>query len=276
LKNSTIQVYYDSDNRQNRLLREIKELFQYRDLIRQMTIRNITVRYKRSILGVFWTLLEPILTMMVMSFVFSAILQRTIPHFPIYLFCGLIVWGFFSTSTNSAMRDFIATERLISRVYLPQSVFVIVAIATGLVNFLIEIVALLLITIVLMGSISIYTPMLIVPIILLTIFNLGIGLILAPLTAYFNDINTIYNILLRLLLYLSAIFYPLDILGDTLQTIVGLNPVYQFIHLLRNPIYYQTPIPLDSVLYTSAWAFGLLVVGAIVFTSLADDMAKRI
>jgi len=276
LPTSTPQVYYDSAVRQNRLFREIKELVLYRDLILQMTIRNITVRYKRSILGVFWTLLEPILTMMVMSFVFTAILSRSIPHFPIYLFCGLIVWGFFSTSTNSAMRDFVATERLISRVYLPQSVFVIVAIATGLVNFLIEMVAMLIIAMVLMGSISIYTPTLILPILILTIFNLGLGLILAPLGAYFNDINTIYNILLRLLLYLSAIFYPVDILPSWLQKIVALNPVYQFIHIVRNPVYYQTPIPLDSLLYTSLWAIGLLVLGAIVFSSLADDIAKRI
>jgi ABC-type polysaccharide/polyol phosphate export permease len=276
LTNSTPQVYYDSAVRQNRLFREIKELSQYRDLILQMTLRNITVRYKRSFLGVFWTLLEPILTMLVMSFVFTALLARTIPHFPVYLFCGLIVWGFFSSSTNAAMRDFIATERLISRVYLPQSVFVIVAIATGLVNFLIEMIAMLIIAVMIMGSISIYTPMLILPIFLLTIFNLGIGLILAPLSAYFNDINTIYNILLRLLLYLSAIFYPVDILPIWLQKIVALNPVYQFIHLLRNPVYYQTPIPLDSLLYTAVWAIVLLVLGAIVFSMLADDIAKRI
>lgn len=274
--NPTPQVYYDSSARQNRLLREVRELVQYRDLILQMTVRNITVRYKRSILGVFWTLLEPILTMLVMSFVFTALLSRNLPNFPVYLFCGLIVWGFFSTSTNSAMRDFVATERLISRVYLPQSVFVIVAIATGLVNFLIEIVALLVITFGLMGSISIYTPTLILPIFILTIFNTGVGLVLAPLGAYFNDINTIYNIILRLLLYLSAIFYPVEILPEWLQSIVILNPVYQFIHILRNPIYYQTPIPLDALLYTSVWAIALVVIGAVLFATLADDIAKRI
>jgi ABC-type polysaccharide/polyol phosphate export permease len=275
LTNPTSQVYYDSAAKQNRLVRELKELVQYRDLIWQMTIRNITVRYKRSFLGVFWTLLEPLLTMMVMAFVFTALLSRSIPHFPVYLFCGLIVWGYFAGSTNSAMRDFVATERLISRVYLPQSVFVIVAITTGLVNFMIEIFTLLIITLVMMGSISLYIPTLILPIFILTIFNLGLGLILAPLSAYFSDINTIYNILLRLLLYLSAIFYPVDILPDWLQKIVNLNPVYQFIHVFRNPVYYGTPIPLDSLLYISIWAVGLITIGVFLFTQLADDIAKR-
>lgn len=272
---SSTPVYYDSAARQNRLFRELKELAQYRDLIWQMTIRNITVRYKRSVLGIFWTLLEPLLTMIVMAFVFSALLSRSVPNFPVYLFCGLVVWGYFAGSTNSAMRDFVATERLISRVYLPQSVFVIVAITTGLVSFFIEIVAMLLIAVVTMGSISLYVPTLILPIIILTIFNLGLGLILAPLGAYFSDINTIYNIVLRLLLYLSAIMYPVDILPEWLQKIVAINPVYQFIHIFRNPVYYQTPIPLDSLLYTTVWAFGLLVVGVVLFAKLADDIAKR-
>lgn len=269
-------VYYDSSVPQNRFFREIKELIQYRDLIKQMTIRNITVRYKRSILGIFWTLLEPVLTMLVMSFVFTALLQRNIPYFSVYLFCGLIVWSFFSTSTNSAMRDFVATERLISRVYLPQSVFVIVAVATGLVNFMFEMIAMLIITVAFMGSLSAYTFTLIIPILVLTIFNLGLGLILAPLGAYFSDVNTIYNILLRLLMYLSAIFYPIDILPNWLQKIVGLNPIYQFIHIIRNPVYYQTAIPLDSFIYTLSWALGLLVIGALVFTLLADDISKRV
>jgi ABC-type polysaccharide/polyol phosphate export permease len=272
---STAPVYYDSSVKTNRFVRELKELVQYRDLIWQMTVRNITVRYKRSVLGVFWTLLEPLLTMAVMAFVFTALLSRTLPNFPVYLLCGLNVWGYFAQSTNSAMRDFVATERLISRVYLPQSVFVIVAITTGLVNFLIEGVALFAITLVIVGSISIYVPTLILPLFIMTIFNLGLGLVLAPLSAYFSDMNNIYNIFLRLLLYLSAIFYPVDILPDWLQKIVALNPVYQFIHIFRNPIYYGTPIPLDSLLYVSIWALGLIVLGVFLFTKLADEIAKR-
>lgn len=272
----SFQVYYDSSARQNRILREIKELIQYRDLIFQMTMRNITVRYKRSLFGILWTLLEPIMTMLVMSFIFSALLSRKIPNFPVYLLSGLIVWEFFSASTNSAMRDFVATGRLVSRVYLPQSAFVMIAITTGLVNFMVEFVVLLVITMGITGSVSVYTPTLLFPILILTIFNTGVGLILAPLGVYFNDINSIYNIFLRLLLYLSAIFYPLDIMPNWLQNIVALNPVYQFIHIFRNPIYYQAPIPIEALVYTLVWAIGLLIFGAFLFTALSDDISIRI
>lgn len=270
-----LRVYYDSSVKQNRIIREIKELIQYRDLILQMTIKNITVRYKRSLLGVFWTLLEPIMTMLVMSFVFSALLSRRIPNFPVYLLSGLIVWGFFSTSTNSAMRDFVATGRLISKVYMPQSVFVVIAVATGLVNFFIENIVLLVITLVLMGSISIHASMLLLPTLILTMFNLGIGLILAPVGVYFNDVNSIYNIFLRLLLYLSAIFYPVDIMPGWMQNIIVLNPIYQFISMFRNPIYYQIPISINALFYTSIWAICLFLLGAFIFTRLADDISKK-
>lgn len=270
-----LRVYYDSSVKQNRIIREIKELIQYRDLILQMTIKNITVRYKRSLLGVFWTLLEPIMTMLVMSFVFSALLSRRIPNFPVYLLSGLIVWGFFSTSTNSAMRDFVATGRLISKVYMPQSVFVVIAVATGLVNFFIENIVLLVIALVLMGSISIHASMLLLPTLILTMFNLGIGLILAPVGVYFNDVNSIYNIFLRLLLYLSAIFYPVDIMPGWMQNIIVLNPIYQFISMFRNPIYYQIPISINALFYTSIWAICLFLLGAFIFTRLADDISKK-
>jgi ABC-2 type transport system permease protein len=275
LSNQISPIYFDSAVKQKRLLRELKELVQYKDLIVQMTIRNITVRYKRSLLGVIWTLLEPLMTMLVMAMVFSYILQRAIPNFAVYLLTALVVWGYFQSSTNSAMRDFSTGERLVSRVYLPQSIFIIVAIATGLVNFLLEFIAVLAIVFITGVSLPLYSVTLILPLFILTIFNLGLGLILAPLSAFFSDISNIYNILLRLLMYLSAIFYSIDIMPDWLQKIVSLNPVYQFIHIFRSPIYYSVPIPLDALGYVSLWALGLFVLGVLIFMRLSDDIISR-
>ena len=275
MSNQISLAYYDSNVKQRRLLRELKELVQYKDLIVQMTIRNITVRYKRSLLGVLWTLLEPLMTMLVMAMVFSYILQHAIPNFAVYLLTALVVWSFFQSSTNSAMRDFSAGERLVSRVYLPQSVFVIVAIATGLVNFLLEFIVVLVIAFISHVSIPIYIVTLVFPLIILIIFNLGLGLILAPLSAYYSDVSNIYNILLRLLMYLSAIFYSIDIMPEWLQKIINLNPVYQFIHIFRSPIYYSAPIPLDAVGYVSLWAIGVLVLGIVIFMRLSDDIISR-
>lgn len=271
-----ITAYYDSSAKRNQLLVEIKELYRYRDLILQMTLRNVTVRYKRSALGILWTMLDPLLTMVVMAFVFTALLGKKIPHFPIYLLSGLIVWNYFAQATQSAMQDFVSSERLISKVYLPQSAFVVVAVTTGLVNFLISLAVLLVIGIFSGVPISLHVFTLIIPILTLTAFNLGIGLFLAPLQSFFTDTSSIYGIFLRLLIYLSAIFYPIDILSPTLQLFVKINPIYQFIHIFRNPIYYGTPIPLLSLLYTSGLAFFLLIGGAVFFVKLSDKIAMKL
>ena len=276
MNESSVQpYYYDSSDRGNWLVREIKELARYRDLIWQLTIRNVTIRYKRSFLGVLWTLLEPLLSMVVMSIVFTAILSRRVPNFPVYLLVGYTVWEFFAQATNSAMREFLSSERLVSRVYLPQSIFIVVAITTGLANFLIQLAALLVIALFLTGSLSVFVPTILLPILILAIFNLGLGLILAPLGAYFKDVNNIYNIMLRLLIYLSALHYPLDLLPPDFQRLVSYNPIYRFILMFRNPIYSGAMIDADSLIYTSLWAIGLLAIGMFLFSRLADDIAAR-
>ncbi len=267
--------YYDSNDRKNKLWIEIRELYYYRDLIWQMTLRNVTVRYKRSILGVLWTMLEPLLTMVVMAVVFTALLDRKIPHFPIYLLSGIVVWNYFAFATQSAMHDFIGGEQLIGRVYLPRSIFVVTAITTGLVNFLISFAVLLLIALATGAPVSVYTFLLFFPIVILTAFNLGIGLWLAPLQSYFTDTGSIYGIALRLLIYLSAIFYPIDALSPILQMVVNLNPVYQFIHIFRNPVYYGTAIPLLPIVYTTILAIVLLISGAFFFVRLSDRIAEK-
>ena len=274
--NSSVQSYYNSEAKQNSLIKEIRDLYQYRDLIWQMTMRNVTVRYKRSFLGVLWTMLDPLLTMLVMVFVFTALLGRHIPNFPVYLLTGLVVFSFFSQASNNAISDFVSSERLIAKVYLPQSVFVIVSVTTGLVNLLISLVVLLVIALITGAPITLALAALPIPIIILTIFTLGAGLILAPLAVYFSDIGNIYSIFLRLVMYLSAIFYPIEILPEWLRSIVNINPIYRFISLFRDPIYLGIPFSLDGLLYVSIWAILLLLVGLLIFTRLSYDISLQL
>src|SRR3972149_3283409 len=166
---------YDSSVKQNKLLTELKDLYRYRALIFDLTMRNVTVRYKRSFLGTIWTALDPLLTM--------------------------VVWNFFSKATNGAIKEFSSSGRLISRVYLPQSIFVIVAILSSLVNFAISLVELFLIIIITGHPINLTFVEIIVPLLILVAFSLGVSLILAPLVIFFSDVNNFYQIGLRLLLY---------------------------------------------------------------------------
>jgi len=268
--------YYDSAAPRRYLANELRDLYQYRHLISQLTLRNITVRYKRSFLGVLWTMLDPLLTMLVMTFVFSALLRRQIPNFPIYLLTALVVWSFHSQASNGAIRDFVRSGRLIAKVYLPQSVFVIVSITTGLVNLFISLGILFVIALVLKAPITLNWLFLPVPIIILTFFTLGTSLILAPLGVYFSDIESMYNILLRLLMYLSAIFYPIEILPDWLRSVVDINPLYHFISLFRAATYTGVLPSIYSLIYVSAWSAGLFAAGILIFTRLSDDISLQL
>lgn len=269
--------YYDSESKQNRIITELRSVYEYRNLVFQMTLRNITIRYKRSFLGMFWTMLEPLMMMVVMAFVFSSILQRGVENYPIFLFTGLLIWNYFSQATNSAMSDFSNSGRLLSKVYLPQSVFIFVSICTALVNFAISMVALLVVSLFFKAPISVYGLLILLwPLFILTIFNLGIGLFLAPLNVLYSDIGNVYNIFLRLLMYLSAIFYPVETLPGWLRTIIELNPVYQFIYIFRHPIYLGLAIPADSMVYVTVWTVIMLVVGFTVFTEFSEKVATKL
>ena len=134
---------YDSDVPRKRIVDEVLDLLRYRELIRNLVSRNITARYKRSVLGVLWALMDPILTMIVMSVVFTALFHRTIPAFPVFLLSGLVAWNFFSQSSLQAMYDLIRGGRLIGRVNLPLSAFTFASVGTGLVNLLLSLIPLL-------------------------------------------------------------------------------------------------------------------------------------
>ena len=265
-------AYYDSDNPTPKLIREARELFQYKSLIWLLTKRNLTIRYKRSLLGALWTMLNPLFTMVVMAFVFSIILKNKIPYFSVYLLTGLIVWTFFAESTINAAHDFRGSGRLISKVYLPQSSFIIVSVLTALSNLLIGIGIVLGLALV-VGSPVNWTWLLIpLPLITIFFFSFGIALMLAPLGVYFSDIESVYTILLRLLVYLSAIFYKVDMFSGAIRWAIEINPLYRFITLFRAVLYLGVPLPLNTFLYTATWALAMFGFGVFIFLRLSDDV----
>jgi len=272
----TDSVYYDSLTHRRNVMNEVRDLLQYRNLLWQLTKRNLTVRYKRSFLGIMWTLLDPLLTMLVMTFVFTALLERNLPDFPVYLLTGIVVWAFFSQSSGGSIRDFSNNGRLISKINIPPSAFIVVTVWTGVINFFISLLIVLVVSALTGAPITLAWLMLPIPIFIFTLFTLGVCLILAPLGIYFADIQNIYSIFLRLMMYLSAIFYPVDILPDGLRAIVNLNPLYQFISIFRSLTYLGDGLSMQSLLNTSLWAFALFAVGILVFAKLSDDISLRI
>src|SRR5215831_16183490 len=198
-----------------RVLRDLRELLGYGSLLRELVARDLKVRYKRSVLGVVWTMLNPLFLLIILAFVFSHVMRVTVEHFPVYLLSALVLWNFFSQATSWSTACFLSYASIIKRIYVPRRIFVISTVLSGIVNLLISLVPLALIMLVLGHSFRPALAFLPVPIVLTALFALGISLALAPLSLMFADIVPIYQVILSAWIYLTPVIYPLTLLPDS-------------------------------------------------------------
>ncbi len=268
--------FYDSAKKRNRVVDEIRELMSYRDLVRNLVRRNITARYKRSVLGIFWTLLDPLLMMMIMAVVFTALFAKSIPAYPVFLLSGIVIWNFFAQASTQAMMDFMYSGSLVAQVYMPKSVFTFSAIGTHLVNLLLACIPLFLIDIFVGRP---FTPAILflpVSLLLVSLFTLGVGLLISSLAVFFADMVNIFTLSLQLLMFLSGVFFNVESLPESLQTIVSFLPTFQMVTIFRYPIYYGEIPPIGSLMYFTTWTMVMLILGLYVFTRLSDEYAYRV
>jgi len=255
------------------VLSGLNELWGYRTLLRDLVARDLKVRYKRSVLGVVWTMLNPLLLMAILAFVFSHVLKVTVEHFAIYLLSALVLWNFFAQATQWSTACFLTYAALIRKIYVPRSIFVLATVLAGTVNLLISLVPLAVIMLIMGHPFSAALGFLPVPIVLTTIFALGISLALAPLSVMFADIVPIYQVVLTAWMYLTPILYPLTALPDRYRAVLVLNPMTHLVEAFRTPIY-QGTIPSSHVLITSTIAaFGTLLIGYVIFHRYNDRVA---
>jgi ABC-type polysaccharide/polyol phosphate export permease len=267
---------YDSAKRPPAAIEELVEAFKYRNLIKEFIRRDIVTRYKRSALGVVWTMLNPLGTMLIMVIVFSALFDTT-PKYPIYVLTGLIAWGFFAQTTLAAPQTLLWSGTLIHRVYVPRTVFALVAVGGGLVNMLLSFVPIGVVMLVL--RIPPRPPLLFVPVavLLLAAFTLGVGLLLSSVVAYFPDVLDIYTIFLTAWLYVSAIFYPYEIIPISYRWwFFNLNPMYHLVLLFRDPLYYGNWPSLAHIATATLVSVVALVLGWLAFARKADELGYRI
>lgn len=246
--------FYDSAQPRHPFWEEVKGLWDYRDLVRLLVWRNLTVRYKRSFLGTLWSFMDPLLTMTIMTVVFSKLLARKVPFFPIYLFSGLLMYNFFAQATQNAIANFQQAGRLLTKVYLPRSVFILVSAVEALVNLLIGLGIMAGMALVLRFPITWSWWGIPVALILGFIAAMGVSLALAPLSVLYADVRNIYAALLRLIMYLSAVFYQVDIFSGWPRRLIEINPLYHLILLLRVPVYWHQWPHLENVVYVGVVA----------------------
>jgi ABC-type polysaccharide/polyol phosphate export permease len=273
--NSSVNPTYDSARQTVPALSEVKELKNYRYLLAQLVRRDIVTRYKRSVLGVAWTMLNPLGTMLILALVFSQ-LFKTVESYPVYVLSGLIVWNFFSQGTNAAMSGLVWGGSLLQRIYIPRTIFGVSAIGTALVNLLISLVPLTLVMLVTRTPIPWTVVFLPVSILLLAAFALGFGLFISSLAVYYPDVAEMYQIALFAWMYLSPVIYPENIIPEQWLGIYRINPLYHLIKMFRLPIYEGRIPTWPELLPALAWSLAVLLLGWLFFTSRSDQYAYRV
>lgn len=207
-----------------------KEQFLFEELVK----RDFKQKYKRTVLGMGWSILSPLLTLFVLNFIFSNFFGRTVKYYTIYLFCGNLIFSYFNESTNSGMYSLMANAGIFSKVNVPKYLFLFSKNISSLINFGLTLLIFFAFVIVNGLPITLKFILLLYPILCLIAFNLGIGLILSAMFVFFRDIGYLYSVFTMLLMYSSAIFYTIDIVPKSFQFLFYCNPVYTYILYFRS------------------------------------------
>lgn len=246
-------------------------LFKYKDLLKELVIRDVKLKYRRSFLGYLWSILNPLLIMLVMTMVFSQMFDRGIDNFPVYLLTGNALFEFMNGATHMAMYSVLDNSALLKKIYVPKYIFTLAKITSSLIDLVFSMGALLLVMIVTRAGFSWYVllfPLVIIP---LYIFTCGLGFLLSSANVFFRDIQYIYNAVTVAWMYVTPIFYPIDLLPGWLRTVVEYcNPMYYYIQFFRDLICYQQFTTMRIFIGCWVMAFIMLGIGLFVFKKTQD------
>ncbi len=245
-------------------------------LLKQLVKKDLTAKYKDSVLGILWSFFNPLLIMLVFTAIFSMLFGRSIENYPVYFLSGRLIYDFYNSATKGAMRSIKRNASLLKKIYVPKYMFSVSAVCYEFVNFLISFVILfgvMLITGAKFHMTSIYA---IIPIFLLVILIFGVGLILAVCNTYFSDVGYLYNVFTLILMYASALFYPIEIVPGTVQKIFSLNPIYSAITCFREAVVYGVVPNFNTLAYLAAFAFTVFFVGILLFNLYDKKLALEI
>lgn len=250
----------------------MKEIFRYRDLVRALVARDLKVRYRRSAIGFLWTMLQPLLMMLVLQMVFSHIfaIRLSYGNYPIFALAGILFWNFFSQSIVASMNSLRGNAQLLQKLPVPKAVFPLATVLSGVVNLVFALVPLFVILLVTGHGIRPALLFLPISIFLAALFTLGAGLLLSPLAVFFSDVIELVGVLLMLLMYLTPVIYPIEIVPENLRWIVRYNPTRSILEVFRDPIYQGEIPPLSHLSVCIAIAVVAFLIGLWVFRRSSD------
>lgn len=278
-KMTTTTSVYDSMDARRPLWDETRTLWTRRSLIRLLVTRDLTLRYKRSVLGVWWTLLNPLLTAAVMWLVFSQVFSRQASDIPfiVYLLSGiLLIQTFFAQGVLASGNSLMASSAILTKVRVPGEVFAFTAALAALVNFAIGIVPLL--AVMLFTGTPIPWTIILTPIPALAMLCLvtGVGMIIAAAAVHFYDVIELVRVLIQLAIWLVPTFYPIEMIPPQYQFLIKINPLYSYLQVFRGFLYGGTFAPSWNFVYMFSSAFALLAVGVWVFSKSWRAMVVKL
>lgn len=254
------------------LITRLQVLWDYKDLLKQLVLKNLKLKYRRSFLGYLWSVLNPLLIMIVMTIVFSTMFKRNIENFPVYLFSGQILFNYMNQSTHQALHSINGNGALLKKTYVPKYIFTFATMTSGLLDLLFSMGALIFVMLVTGAPFSWHFLLFPFVLVQLYAFCLGLGLFLAQLNVFFRDVQYIYNAVTTAWMYLTPIFYPATSLPENVFWWVRhFNPMYFYVEQFRSLVYYNQLPDTGLVLAGCLVAVLALIFGTTTFLKKQDD-----
>lgn len=249
---------------------------QYFFVIRQLTSREIKRKYARSYLGIVWSVLNPLLSMAVLSLIFSGIFKRAIENYPVYYLTGYILWQLFTSSTVTSVTALSDNKPLLLKVKFPMEIFVFTRCYTSLINFFYSFAAYAVILAVFKITPKITVLFSVFIVFFLFLFSLGISLVLSVLYVFFGDIKHLYTVFLTLWMYCSAIFYPAQQTEGIMRQVVYFNPVFIFINSMRRSVMWGILPSFGDTVKMILWGGGVFFAGTAFFLACKNKIMEKI
>jgi ABC-2 type transport system permease protein len=253
----------------------IVALKQFRYLLYQLVLRDFKVRYKRSVLGVLWSMLNPLLTSAMLNIIFSSVFRMQIDYYIVYVMAGLVIFNFYSETTNMAMSSIINSKSLITKVYIPKYIFPMSKVLSSTINLAASFVALLIVTLTSGLSVNVYYLTLPVMLVSLMLFSFGMGCILCTITVFFDDTRFLYSVFLTLWMYATPIMYPVSAL-EGFRHIMTVNPMYHYVTFIRDVVVEGRMPGFQTTALCYAFAVVAVVAGLALLKRLQDKFILHI
>jgi ABC-type polysaccharide/polyol phosphate export permease len=248
----------------------IREIIKYRELICALALKDLRVRYKRSVLGFLWALLNPLGTMIVLTIVFSSVMRIAIDNYAVFLICALLPWTFFAQGLSYSVESIVSNAELLKKMAIGKSVFPVAAMLANLINFLLSLIPLIPLLLALRFPIHWTWVFLPIPLICLIAFTLGFGFFCAAANVFFRDVAHILQIVLSAWFYFSPVIYPLSFVPKKYQIIFLMNPMLYILDGFRSIVYYGAFPSMQSLVLSFICGFAFLILGYLMFRRYQD------